>query len=149
MKEEPKNSFKEAEKIELVSQSDSLKPSDADNVKLPEASLTEPGSHGVGPSVSHQVDEKLTPWKKRRDPGAHNRKKLLLIVLIITIIAPVLAVISAINCVPNGFAVVELHSGLAVGNRALILDGFRRGWNNDPAQVGTLIQVANFACTSR
>ena len=148
MKDEPTNSFKEAEKIELVSKSESFNPSVVEPEQGATASSTHTGSTGSVTSSARPTDETppdqtLTPWKKRRDPGAHNRKKLVLIVLIITILAPLLAVISAISCVPNGYAVVELHTGLALGNRPLILDGFKRGWNNDPAQVGTLIQVAN------
>ncbi len=143
MKDEPTNSFKESEKVELVSKSESIDPSVATPENEPPQCFTGSASNGAAVPSVPLFDETLTPWKQRRNPGARNRKQLILIVLAITILAPVLAVISAISCVPNGFAIVELHTGLALGNRALILDGFKRGWNNDPAQVGTLIQVSN------
>jgi tetratricopeptide (TPR) repeat protein len=143
LKDEPINPFKEAEKIELVSKSDGTEPSPAEDSIVRSARPADVAVGGGEPAGGQQGDGTLTPWKKRREPGARNRKKLILFVLAITFLAPIFAVFSAISCVPNGLATVELHTGLALGSRALILDGFKRGWNNSPAQVGTLIQIAN------
>ncbi|CAN5319676.1 hypothetical protein BH10CYA1_BH10CYA1_29200 [soil metagenome] len=143
MKDEPINPFREAEKVELVSDSDGIKASALADIKVPSAGSIAFASGGGEAGGAPPVDETLVPWKKRRNPGARNRKKVILLVLAIAVLAPVLAVFLAISCVPNGLAIVELHTGLALGSRALILDGLKRGWNNSPAQVGMMIQMAN------
>ncbi|MBS1955767.1 MAG: tetratricopeptide repeat protein [Cyanobacteria bacterium SZAS-4] len=153
--EEPENSFKEADKIELVSESESLKASDAERDAVPTtgsadtrlsdaaASSAYPNSDEAAASGALPNDEELTPWKKRRDPGGRSRKKLVLMVLALTILVPLLAAGAAICSLPNGGALLEYQIGLAIGNRALILDGYKGLWNNDPTHVGMLIQAAN------
>lgn len=141
--EEPQNSFKEAEEIELVSESEGLEAGAAEREAVPSARSLDTQSNEAAASVTLPTNEEVLPWKKRRDSGAQNRKKLVLMVLALTILAPLLAVGSAIASVPNGHAVVEYQFGLAIGNRALILDAYKRLWNNDPTHVGMLIEAAN------
>lgn len=144
MKNEPKNSFKEEEKVEVVSEAESFNSSVAEPEKAPSASVLTSASIEADATAARPFDETLTPWRKRKVPRAVNsRKNLILIVLFVAIVTPLFAVVSAISSVPNGLAIVEIQTGLAAGINALILDGFRRGWNNDPAHIGSLIPVAN------
>ena len=143
MKDEPTIPFKESEKVELVSETEGAELSAVQALDAPSNCSPAYSGSTAEPPGPLPPDESLTPWKKRRDPVARKRTKVILLVLAIAIVSPIVAVVSALYSIPNGPALVMLQTGLATGNRWMILEAYKKGWANGPEHVGVLINAAN------